>query len=124
MPNLHLAEDIVEERQSLEKAFGKMFDDEFAGLAPGTRYLHDPEFYSWFETERNGIPLGPDPMTGQAMWKKEPRPNFEQMLALAGSEGHEILRRYGRITGREEQTAAFIKLVEAAAKVAREAKNG
>lgn len=129
MPNLQLSTEIVDARKGIEKTFAEMFDKEFAGLAPGTRYLKDPEFIRWFESERDGVPGPPtvDPTTGQQIpgWKKPPRPNFEQVMALGDESARSDLRRYGRLTGREDAINLFIEVCRAQAKANREAmKNG
>lgn len=124
MPNLQLSTEIVDARKGIEKTFAEMFDKEFAGLAPGTRYLKDPDFVRWFESERDGVPGPPqvDPATGQQMpgWKKPPRPNLEQVMALGDESARRDLRRYGRLTGREAAMDVFIEWCRAEARVNRE----
>lgn len=113
--NLRLAQDVTKARLELEKMMGKMFDKEFSGLAPGTTFLKDDEFVRWYESQINGIPGPPqvDPNTGMQMpgWKSPPRPNFEQMLALAGEDGHEVLYRYSKLMGRHEQMKEYVMVV-------------
>ena len=68
-----------------------------------------------------------DPATGQQIpgWKKPPRPNFEQVMALGDESARSDLRRYGRLTGREDAINLFIEVCRAQAKANREAmKNG
>lgn len=122
--NLNLAQEIAKARKEIADQFRPMFEAEFAGLAPGTTYLKDDEFMRWYESEIQGIPLPVDELTGQPVmdelgmqaWKKPPRPNFEQLLALSGEDGKEILYRYSKLTGRHEQMKAFVQVVNMMAK--------
>ena len=125
MPELDMGRRIFEERQSIEKEFKTLYDEEFKGMAPGTRNPNDSEFLAYFEAQLQGIPGQPqvDPLTGMMMptWESPPRPNMIQLLALA-EDGPQELRRYGRLKGKEVEMEILISMFQRMAAEGR--KNG
>lgn len=104
MKFVEVGPEIAQGAQEIGESLRPMFREQFTGLAGNTHFVTDAEFRVYFEQQ-------------QAI-----RPNLEQMLAVSGAEGHQELRRYARITGREEAMDAFIWLMEQQVRAAKKEK--
>ena len=104
MKFVEVGPEIAQGAQEIGESLRPMFREQFTGLAGNTHFVTDEEFRVYFEQQQMI------------------RPNLEQMLAVSGAEGHKELRRYARITGREEAMDAFIWLMEQQVRAAKKEK--